>query len=265
MTSRYPVLDHPGPLPIAHRGGGEERPENTWAAFSHAIELGYDYMETDVHLTADGVVAVIHDPVLDRVSDRTGSVTALEWAQVAAADLGAGQRVPRLDELLAAWPELRWNVDAKHDAVLGPLVEVLRAAGAIDRVVVTAFSDRRLVRARRLAGSGLCTSLGPRALGALRLASLAPFAVPASVPLPAEADWRQAGAAQVPVRWGAVPVVDRRFVTAAHRAGLAVHVWTIDERSEMERLLDLGVDGIMTDRPSLLREVLEARGQWRPR
>lgn len=258
---RFPVLDHPGPLPIAHRGGSAEAPENSVRAFEHARSLGYDYLETDVHLSADGVVVVIHDPVLDRVSDRTGSVHELAWAEIHRARLGGTEAIPRLDELLAAWPRTRWNIDAKHDAVVAPLVEVLRRAGALERVCVTAFSDRRIGNARRLGGPDLCTSTGPAATTALRMASLAPGTLPFGGGPPG-ASWGAAGAAQVPLRWGAVPVVDRRLVATAHRHGLAVHVWTVDDEAEMDRLLDLGVDGIMTDRPTLLRTVLQRRGRW---
>jgi glycerophosphoryl diester phosphodiesterase len=256
VRSRYPCLDHPGPLAIAHRGGAKERPENTAAAFSHALELGYRWMETDVHATADGVVAVIHDPFLDRVSDRSGHVGELTWAEVSSARVAGEEPIPRLDELLAAWPELRWNVDAKHDAVVDPLVGVLRRAGALGRVCVTSFSDRRIGRVRRLAGPQLCTAAGPQAITALRLASLFPAVAAVRAP------WRHAGAVQVPTTWGPVPVVDRRFVTASHRHDLAVHVWTIDDPAEMDRLLDAGVDGIMTDRPTVLKGVLQRRGSW---
>ena len=254
---RFRFLDHPGPIAFAHRGGGRERPENTWAAFAHASDLGYRYLETDVHATADGVVAVIHDPFLDRVSDRQGVVGDLPWAEVAAARLAGDQAVPRLDELLAAFPLLRWNIDAKHDAVVEPLVEVLRRAGALERVCITSFSDARVQRARDLAGPTLCTGTGPRAILALRLASLAPIGARRE-----RAPWARAGATQVPVRWGPVPVTDRRYVDTAHRQGLAVHVWTVDDPEEAGRLVDLGVDGIMTDRPTALRDLLVARGLW---
>jgi glycerophosphoryl diester phosphodiesterase len=253
---RFAFLDHPGPIAFAHRGGGKEGPENTWASFSHARDLGYRYLETDVHATTDGVVVVIHDPSLDRVSDRSGKVGELPWAEVAKARVGGAEAVPRLDELLAAWPEMRWNIDAKDDAVVGPLVEVLRAAGALERVCVTAFSDARIQRVRAAAGPALCTSTGPRAITALRIASLAPAVAPVID------RWRGAGATQVPRTWGPAPVIDRRYIDFAHRVGLAVHAWTIDDETEMVKLLDEGVDGIMTDRPTLLREVLQRRGQW---
>ena len=177
-TPRFAFLDHPGPIAFAHRGGAAERPENTWASFSHARSLGYRYMETDVHATADGVVAVIHDPSLDRVTDRPGTVADLPWAEVAKARIDGREPIPRLDELLATWPELRWNIDAKHEAVVAPLVETLRRAGALERVCVTSFSDPRLTRVRAAGGATLCTSTGPRAIAALRLASVAPLVGP---------------------------------------------------------------------------------------
>jgi glycerophosphoryl diester phosphodiesterase len=256
VTPRFAFLDHPGPIAFAHRGGAEERPENTWASFSHARDLGYRYIETDVHATADDVVVAIHDPVLDRVSERSGTVGDLPWAEVAAARLEGDEPIPRLDELLAAWPEMRWNIDAKHEAVVGPLLEVLRRAGALERVCITSFSDARIQRVRDAGGPTLCTGTGPRGIAALRVASVAP-AVAGLIDR-----WHGAGATQVPRSWGPVPVVDGRFVDFAHRAGLAVHVWTIDDGAEMARLLDVGVDGIMTDRPTRLKAVLEQRGAW---
>jgi glycerophosphoryl diester phosphodiesterase len=256
-SARFAFLDHDGPLAIAHRGGAKEAPENTWTAFSRAVELGVGWMETDVHASADGVVVVMHDPVLDRVAGRPGAVSALPWSELGAVRLAGGEPIPRLDELLGAWPGVRWNIDAKHDAVVEPLAEVIRRAGALDRVCLTAFSDRRVARLRRLLGPRLCSATGPRAIAGLRVASLLPGLVPLTTST--KAPWTGAGATQVPPAWGVVPVVDRRYIAAAHRCGLAVHVWTVDEPAEMTRLLDLGVDGIMTDRPSVALALLAAR------
>jgi glycerophosphoryl diester phosphodiesterase len=255
VRARFAFLDHPGPIAFAHRGGSAEGPENTVASFAHAISLGYRYLETDVHATSDGVVAVIHDPMLDRVSDRQGLVSSLSWPEVAGAELTDGQRVPRFDELLERWPAARWNVDAKSDAVVEPLAEVIRRADAVERVCVTSFSDARLRRIRTLVGPDLCTGMGPRSLTALRFDGVLPF-------FPCRPNFQAFGACQVPVRWGPLTVIDRRFVDHAHHLGLGVHAWTIDAEQEMHRLLDLGVDGIMTDHPSRLRQVLLARQQW---
>lgn len=256
---RFAFLDHDGrPIAFAHRGGARENPENTWASFRHAVSLGYRYMETDVHSTRDGVAAVIHDPDLRRVAGVETDVRDLTWSDLSKIDLEGDQHVPRLDELFEEWPDIRWNLDAKHESSVAVMVETIKRTGTIDRICVTAFSDRRLSSVKRALGPGLCTAMGPAATTALRVASLPPRA-PARL---LQATFKAFGAAQVPTRQGAIPIVDDRFVSTAHLAGLQVHVWTIDRESEMDRLLDLGVDGIMTDSPTLLKEVLVRRGDW---
>ena len=220
------------------------------AAFGRAVELGYRYLETDVHTTADGVVVAFHDDALDRVTDRTGRIAALPWAEVKRARVG-GHPVPLLDEVLGTWPEVRVNIDPKHDASVVPLVDVLRRTQAFHRVCVAAFSDRRLARFRRLTGHQVCTGMGPGEIARLRVAAWGGLTGPFA-----------AACVQVPIRYGRVPLVDRRLLSSAHRRGLPVHVWTIDDPIEMDRLLDLGVDGIMTDRPLVLKQVLQRRGQW---
>ncbi len=221
------------------------------AAFLHAASLGYRYLETDVHLTADGEVVAFHDESLERLTDGSGRIADLGWEEVAEARVGGTHPVPRLVDLLEALPEARVNIDPKHDAVVEPLARILQEMGALERVCVGAFSDRRLLRCREILGPGLCTSAGPRATALFRMASLArSFRAP---------DWR---CLQVPVRTAGVRLVDRRSVAFAHRQGLQVHVWTVNDPREMHNLLDIGVDGIMTDRPALLRDVLTERGQW---
>ena len=258
-SSRYTFLDHPGPIAFAHRGGALEAAENTWEAFRHARELGYRYIETDVHATADGIVVTIHDEDLTRTSEHSGLVRETSWADLSAIRLtGSDEAVPRLDDALAAWPDVRWNIDAKHDSVVGPLIETIHRSGALDRVCITSFSDRRLARVRRALGPELCSAMGPAATIALRLASVLP-----GRPGRAMADRVESfGVAQVPVRQGRLAVADRRLVQTAHRMGIEVHVWTVDDATTMENLLDLEVDGIMTDRPSVLKEVLARRGTW---
>jgi glycerophosphoryl diester phosphodiesterase len=252
VTHAY--LDAPLPLAFAHRGGAAEGDENTVEAFARAVALGYRYVETDVHATADGVPVIFHDPDLMRLTGSAGTVRGLRWADLATLRVGGAGAVPRLDEVLAAWPEIRFNIDVKEDAAAAPAVAALRRAGAARRVLLASFSDRRLSTLRALAGPDFATSLGRRSVARLKLGSLAglPVRPPAS-----------AVAAQVPPRAGRIGVVDRRFVAYAHRRGLQVHVWTIDSAAEMNRLLDLGVDGIMTDRIEVLRDVYAARGLWR--
>ncbi|MFM8861545.1 MAG: glycerophosphodiester phosphodiesterase [Acidimicrobiia bacterium] len=251
LRSRHPFLEHDGPIGFAHRGGAGDWPENSMEAFAAAVSLGYRWVETDAHVTADGVVIAFHDDHLDRVTDGTGAIADLPWAEVAGARIDGRAPIPRLDELLTTWPDLRVNIDPKHDEVVEPLADLLERTGTLDRVCIGSFSDRRLERLRSRFGERLCTSMGPRQIAALRLASL-------GIPIrPGRAD-----CVQVPVSTRGVTIVDRRFVSRCHRSGLDVHVWTIDEATEMERLLDLGVDGIMTDRPPTLRDVLAGRGWW---
>jgi glycerophosphoryl diester phosphodiesterase len=247
----FAFLDQAEPIAFAHRGGAGDWPENTMPAFEGAVALGYRYVETDVHVTADGVLCAFHDERLDRVTDRTGLIRELPWTEVSLARVDGTEPIPRLDDLLDTWPELRVNIDPKHDSAVDALAATLRRHGAVDRVCLGAFSDRRLARLRNLLGPRLCTSLGPAGVTRLRAASYGP-----------PSGRLDAGCVQVPPAQGRVTIVDARFVAAAHRRDLAVHVWTIDDPIEMGRLLDLGVDGIMTDRPAVLKEVLVDRGQW---
>lgn len=247
----FAFLDHPGPIPFAHRGGAGSWPENTMPAFAGAVALGYRYVETDVHVTSDGVLCAFHDDRLDRVTDRVGLIRELPWSEVSRALVDGTEPIPRLTDLLESWPGLRVNIDPKDDSAIDALAATLRRTASIDRVCIGAFSDERLARLRALLGPKLCTSLGPIGVGRLRAAS---FKAPAG---------RLAAACvQVPPAHGRVTIVDDRFVRAAHARELPVHVWTIDDPAEMGRLLDLGVDGIMTDEPAALKAVLEARGQW---
>jgi glycerophosphoryl diester phosphodiesterase len=246
-------LDHPGPIPFAHRGGALDAPENSLEAFGEAVDLGFRYLETDVHVTADGVLVALHDDRLDRVSDRSGPISELSWAEVRKATIGDGGTIPRLDEVLTAWPDTRLNVDPKSDAAVDPLVALLRRLRATERVCVGSFSDARIQRARQELGDGLCTGMGPRAISRLVLTSRGlPFNGPVG------------DCAQVPASFRGVPIVTERFIVAAHEIGVSVHVWTVDDPVEMHRLLDLGVDGLMTDRPIVLRDTLVSRGDWYP-
>jgi glycerophosphoryl diester phosphodiesterase len=251
-NAAFPFLDWPGPIPFAHRGGASEAPENTMPAFEHAVGLGYRYVETDVHVTADGELLAFHDDRLDRVTDGAGMIADLPWSVVQQARVDGREPIPRFEDLLGAWPDLRVNVDPKHDAAVEPLAEVLLRTGALHRVCVGAFSDRRLQRIQSLVGGALCTSMGPRQVARL---------VAASRHLPGGANLT-APCAQVPTHQGRMPLVTERLVATARRLGVQVHVWTIDDRAEMARLLDLGVDGIMTDRPNVLKDLLVERGQW---
>jgi glycerophosphoryl diester phosphodiesterase len=246
-------LDLPRPLAFAHRGGAAHHPENSWRAFEHAVGLGYSYLETDLQATADGVLVAFHDRTLDRVTDRVGRIAQLPHREVMAARIGGADPIPVLEDLLGAWPEARFNLDVKDDPAVRPLPEVLRRTAAWDRVCITSFSARRLAAVRRQLPRPVCMATSPVGVAAVRLC------VPGRG---VEARLRK-----LSVRCTQVPVgvATESFVRRAHTLGLQVHVWTINDSSVMTGLLDLGVDGIMTDETETLRDVLESRGQWHPR
>ncbi|MGA8115610.1 MAG: glycerophosphodiester phosphodiesterase [Actinocatenispora sp.] len=247
-------MDAALPLAFAHRGGAAEGDENTVAAFERTAQLGYRYVETDVQATADGVPVIFHDDDLSRLAGRPDRISSLREADLATIRIGGAQAVPRLDDVLTSWPTLRFNLDVKSWAAVEPLIATLRRTEVLDRVLVASFSDRRLAVMRRALGPRVASSMGPSEVVRLRLASVAGRGMLGLAP--------GVPAVQVPVRYGPIRVIDRRFVTYAHRLGIQVHAWTIDDPAEINRLLDLGVDGIMTDRIDVLREVLLSRGQW---
>ena len=244
--ARYSFLEHDGPIAFAHRGGAGDFPENTMPAFANAVSLGYRYLETDVHATVDGVLVAFHDDDLTRTCGRPGLISKLPWSEVSTVRVDGKEPIPRLVDLFEAFPDARINIDCKADPAVQPLISVLRSAGAVDRVCVGSFAHRRLSRVRSAFGGALCTSMSPVEVTAW----LAGWVMSAPA------------CAQVPVKQGPVTVVTPRNLRAAHRQQVVVHVWTIDDRSEMVRLLDLGVDGLMTDRCSVLKDVLVERGQW---
>ena len=246
-------LDHPAPVAFAHRGGPAHFPENSWRAFEHAVKLGYAYLETDAQATADGVLVAFHDKTLDRVTDRTGAIASLPMKEVGAARIAGTDPIPVLEELVGAWPDMRFNIDVKDWPAVRPVAELLRRTGAWDRVNLTSFSARRLRATRKLLDRPVCMAASPVGAAALRSGLPGRFLAPRFAR-------RWVRCAQIPVSLATAPLIGR-----AHDAGLVVHVWTVNEAKVMNSLLDLGADGIMTDQTELLREVLMTRGQWHPR
>jgi len=254
----FSYLDASTPIGLAHRGGALHADnldlENTLAAFRTAVRLGYRYLETDVHATADGHLLAFHDTHLDRVTDSTGAVAELPYAAVREARINGTEEIPLLTHLLEEFPDTRINIDVKAPGAVEPLVRTIREHNAVDRVCVGSFSERRLRAVRRALGPGLATAAGQVGVAALRFA-------PALV-----SRWLRTPSPvlQIPpqhvVRGRRVTLVTRGLVDRAHRHGKHLHVWTIDDRDEMHRLLDLGVDGIVSDRIDTLAEVLAERG-----
>jgi glycerophosphoryl diester phosphodiesterase len=286
-------LDHPRPLAFAHRGGAALAPENSWRAFEHAVGLGYAYLETDLQATSDGVLIAFHDRTLDRVTGQSGRIARMPYRQVSGALIGGTEPIPLLEDLLAAWPDVRFNIDLKDSPVILPLARVLRRTAAWDRVCVVSFSASRLRAARRVFDQQVCMAAspvgaamvrfgGPRAgaealpvgSAATRQAAAAPAGSSGAQPGPVLAAPRHGPyaalaerLARTGVRCAQVPasVATESFVGRAHALGLQVHVWTVNDTVTMTSLLDMGVDGIMTDEPVALRDVLTRRGQWHPR
>ena len=248
------------PLAMAHRGFSLDGLENSMAAFRAAVDLGFRHLETDVHTTADGVLVLFHDKTLDRVTQERGRIADLPAAAVARARIGGTEPIPLFEELIAAFPDVRLNIDVKDWNSVDALASAIERHALHDRVLVASFSDRRrraVLRqlSRPAAGSaGTVSNAVFVLLGPVLPATLMGFVARRAL--------QGVHALQVPVRYGAVTVVTPGFVRRAHRHGLQVHVWTVNEPSEMHRLLDLGVDGIVTDRADLLKTVLTERGTW---
>jgi len=237
---------------LAHRGLAIEAPENTLLAFAKAAAVGAVYVETDVHVSSDGVAVVSHDPDLNRVAGRDVEVAKLTMAELRRVDLGHEQGLASLEEALDAFPDLRFNIDVKVAGAVAPVVAALERSRAASRVLLTSFSERRRLKLGALVPDAV-TSTGSTGVISARLAS--------------SIRWhgaltrarRGAVALQVPERVGAVRLVTARFVESVHRAGAEVHVWTVNDPADMERLLDLGVDGLVTDRADLAIRLIAAR------
>jgi len=281
-------LDHPRPVPFAHRGGAAHAPENSWRAFEHALGLGYWYLETDVQATADGVLIAFHDRTLDRVTGRPGRIARMTYREVSQARIDGTEPIPVLADLLAAWPDVRFNIDVKDAPAIRPLAGVLRRTGAWDRVCVTSFSASRLRAARRVFDRQVCMAASPIGTAVVRFGGpRGPRDQHRPRPARPRPAWPAAGTAVTQplvssrgahlalaerlahsgVRCAQVPaaVATPSFVARAHALGLHVHAWTVNEPELMVSLLDIGVDGIMTDETIALRDVLIARGEWHPR
>lgn len=249
-------LDSPTPIAFAHRGGSLVEAnlgiENSMASFTHAYELGYRYLETDVHVSADGRVYVFHDDTLERMTGNRESISSLTSEVLDAELLGGREHIPTLEELIKAFPDARFNIDLKSDEAVEETCAVIEDYDAVDRVLLASFDHGRLRRLRaRL--SGVATSASSREAA---LVKFLPAAILRHLAIPAVA-------LQVPEKRHGITVVTRRFVNRVHALGLQVHVWTVDDADSMNRLLDLGVDGLISDRTDILKDVLVTRASWR--
>ncbi|MGI4895054.1 MAG: glycerophosphodiester phosphodiesterase family protein, partial [Janthinobacterium lividum] len=245
--ARHPFSDFPGPLAMAHRGFSRDGLENSLTAFAAAVDLGYRYLETDVRATSDGEVVAFHDEHLDRVTDGRGELSRLPWSRVRGARIGGREPIPRLEELLGSFPQARFNIDVKTEVAIPGLIEALRRTSSHDRVLVTAFGEKRRRAALAAIGAATATSASSvrTALALVGVRTRSEALVRASL--------GGVDAVQVPVRHAGIDVVTAASIDAVHRGGAQVHVWTIDDPRQINALLDLGVDGILTDRADVLR------------
>lgn len=248
---RWSYLDNPTPFGLAHQGGYDVAPGNTEAAFAHARSLGYLHLETDVHRTSDGVLVAFHDDELEKLLGLPGAIEDYTWDELSEIRIDGEHPIPLMADLLARFPEGRFNIDPKQDDAVEPLIAVIREADAVDRVCVGSFSDDRIRRVREALGPGLCTSPGP--VGVVKVLA-------AALVWPR---WKPPYAClQIPTRRYRIPLDLGFLIRRVHALGVQVHYWTINDEAEMRRLLDLGADAIITDEVTRLKRVLTDRGVW---
>ncbi len=251
-----PVFSHPYLAgarfaAFAHRGGGAEQPENSKRAFAAAVAMGYRYIETDVQATVDNVVVVFHDDELAPLTNGKGVIARLPHSEVRQAKIHGRELIMTLEEALVTFPETHFNIDIKNERALEPTLELVGRMDVLNRVCLASFSDDRLARIRQRLGRAICTSAGPRDVTALKLASWGlPFM------------HTYCHCAQVPLVEYGITIPTRRFIAFCNTRGVAVHVWIIDEAEDMRRLIHLGVNGIMSARPSLLKQIAQEEGVW---
>lgn len=264
----FTAADQPA-LVIAHQGGEGLRPSNTMSAFENAVALGVDMLETDVHATADGELVLIHDDTVDRTTNGSGALREMSLAEVQALDAGyywtddngqsypyrgQGLTIPTLRELLTAFPQMRFNVEIKQaePPIAAPLCDLIRELGMEEQLLVASFSEVAIMAFREVC---------PEVATSMVQGEIIPFFVLSKLWLGAVYQ-PQVEAIQVPefrggiVPWGDLRVINGRFIRNAHHHNIEFHVWTVNETEDMERMLDWGVDGIITDRPDRLLELL---------
>ena len=251
----------PGPLAVAHRGGAGLASENTLEAFQRSHALGVRYLETDVRASADGQLVAFHDASLDRATTERGRVRDRTLAELTRIHVrGGGESVLGLAELFSAFPDSCFTVDVKEPAVIEPLAELLRTDGLAERVCLAAARGGWLRRLTERTDGRVTTALSWRALA--QLASPRGTLPAWGLGGPGARRAASASFAHVPLRLGRLPVFRNDLLRRAHDSGIRVLVWTVNDAPTMHQLLEDGVDGIITDRPDVLREVLISRDQW---
>jgi len=248
MKSIHPFFEGYSFAPFVHRGGIENKSENTLDAFQYSSDLGFIFMETDVQITKDGEIVVFHDESLERVAGIKKNIVDLKLNELKEIPLLKGGFIPSLEELLSSFSNLRFNIDVKKDEAVNKTIEIINNFKAFDRICLASFSSQRLYKIRKLCGKKLCSSMGMTEIMRLYLNSLGlNFFI------------EESSCSQVPNSYFSIPVVTKKFIEKVHQNNRFIHVWTINNEKEMHRLINLGVDGLMTDVPSTLKKVLIER------
>lgn len=259
MPNTY--LNYPKPLVIAHRGGSEFGPENSWDALTGCVRAGLTHIETDVHTTSDGVAVLLHDPHVQRVTNGHGPLAKMTWQQARKLRDHNGNPLVRLDEALQTFPDTRWNLDAKAWPSVNAIAQCLRRIGGRQRVCIASFSDLRLRRIRTLLGPLVTTSYGPAGIARLTAAAATNNDVAQKTILAALPDKNAGlGCVQVPVNAGPIRIITPKFIELCHNRGLDVHAWTINDPTQAAQLVEMGVDGIVTDIPATIADKLRTKG-----
>jgi len=242
--SIHPYLDVPGVAISAHRGGSIEAPENTIESFKYSIELGSSYIETDVQLSSDGIPYIFHDDDLKRLFGKNIIFNSLHSDEIDELILFDKYKIPTLESTLKKFPDTLFQIDVKTDEVVLPTMEVIKKTNSTDKVCIASFSSKRLKQVHKLYPE-ICLSMGPFEVMKLLLASFGLYRnkVPGNC-------------LQIPIYQYGIKLVTKRFINYIHSIGLKIHVWTINDEDTMQKLIDLGVDGIITDRPKALKDLL---------
>ena len=238
-------------LAFAHRGGNEFAPENSYKSFKNAVDMGYRYLETDVHLTKDGYLIAFHDNSLDRVTNKTGLIKDLNLREVKEAKIDGSEEIPLLSELLDSFSNCFFNIDCKVDETVKPLIGLIKSRSVVERVCVGSFSQKRIDFVRKNLGKFVNTSMGPKEI---LLAKALSF-VSAN-------HCYKSTYASLPIKRYGIRLLNKSYIDYLKANNQRVIAWTINNEDEMRMLIKRGVDGIMTDKISLLKKVLIEENLW---
>ena len=238
-------------LAFAHRGGNEFAPENSFRAFKSAVDIGYKYLETDVHLTKDGFLIAFHDDTLDRVTDKSGLIRDLTLSEIKKAKIAGTDEIPLLSELLNSFTDCFFNIDCKVDETVQPLINLINNKDFINRVCIGSFSQKRINFIRKSLGKEVKTSMGPAEV------ILSKFLSYTSLGYNFKSSYTS-----ITIRRYGINLLDERNINYLKSNNQKVIAWTINDEDQMKMLINIGIDGIMTDNLTLLKKVLIEESLW---